>query len=391
MNYNFDKIIDRRGTNSLKYDFAVERGKPADILPLWVADMDFQTAPEIRDALAEAVRHGIYGYSESKDDYFKAVYNWYKDRFQWKVKKEWLVKTPGIVFAISAAVRALTAEGDGVLIQKPVYYPFSHIILKNKRKLINNPLIYKDGAYHIDFEDFEAKIKNNQVKLFILCSPHNPVGRVWTEDELTKLGDICMKYQVKIITDEIHSDFIYPGHLHTVFTNIKEEYLDHTVVCTAPSKTFNLAGLQVSNLFIANKEMRKKIQEEIDLTGYSQLNTMGLIACQVAYEKGAPWLEELKVYLKGNLDFVRSFIAEQIPQIKLVEPEGTYLVWLDCTALNLNEAELENLVTNKAKLWLDGGTMFGQEGLGFQRVNIACPRSILEKAFMQLAKAIREL
>jgi len=391
LNYNFDKIIDRRGTNSLKYDFAVERGKPADILPLWVADMDFQTAPEIRDALAEAVRHGIYGYSESKDDYFKAVYNWYKDRFQWKVKKEWLVKTPGIVFAISAAVRALTAEGDGVLIQKPVYYPFSHIILKNKRKLINNPLIYKDGAYHIDFEDFEAKIKNNQVKLFILCSPHNPVGRVWTEDELTKLGDICMKYQVKIITDEIHSDFIYPGHLHTVFTNIKEEYLDHTVVCTAPSKTFNLAGLQVSNLFIANKEMRKKIQEEIDLTGYSQLNTMGLIACQVAYEKGAPWLEELKVYLKGNLDFVRSFIAEQIPQIKLVEPEGTYLVWLDCTALNLNEAELENLVTNKAKLWLDGGTMFGQEGLGFQRVNIACPRSILEKAFMQLAKAIREL
>lgn len=391
MNYNFDKIIDRRGTNSLKYDFAVERGKPADILPLWVADMDFQTAPEIRDALAEAVRHGIYGYSESKDDYFKAVYNWYKDRFQWKVKKEWLVKTPGIVFAISAAVRALTAEGDGVLIQKPVYYPFSHIILKNKRKLINNPLIYKDGAYHIDFEDFEAKIKNNQVKLFILCSPHNPVGRVWTEDELTKLGDICMKYQVKIITDEIHSDFIYPGHLHTVFTNIKEEYLDHTVVCTAPSKTFNLAGLQVSNLFIANKEMRKKIQEEIDLTGYSQLNSMGLIACQVAYEKGAPWLEELKVYLKGNLDFVRSFIAEQIPQIKLVEPEGTYLVWLDCTALNLNEAELENLVTNKAKLWLDGGTMFGQEGLGFQRVNIACPRSILEKAFMQLAKAIREL
>lgn len=391
MNYNFDKIIDRRGTNSLKYDFAVERGKPADILPLWVADMDFQTAPEIRDALAEAVRHGIYGYSESKDDYFKAVYNWYKDRFQWKVKKEWLVKTPGIVFAISAAVRALTAEGDGVLIQKPVYYPFSHIILKNKRKLINNPLIYKDGAYHIDFEDFEAKIKNNQVKLFILCSPHNPVGRVWTEDELTKLGDICMKYQVKIITDEIHSDFIYPGHLHTVFTNIKEEYLDHTVVCTAPSKTFNLAGLQVSNLFIANKEMRKKIQEEIDLTGYSQLNTMGLIACQVAYEKGAPWLEELKVYLKGNLDFVRSFIAEQIPQIKLVEPEGTYLVWLDCTALNLIEAELENLVTNKAKLWLDGGTMFGQEGLGFQRVNIACPRSILEKAFMQLAKAIREL
>jgi len=391
LNYNFDKIIDRRGTNSLKYDFAVERGKPADILPLWVADMDFQTAPEIRDALAEAVRHGIYGYSESKDDYFKAVYNWYKDRFQWKVKKEWLVKTPGIVFAISAAVRALTAEGDGVLIQKPVYYPFSHIILKNKRKLINNPLIYKDGAYHIDFEDFEAKIKNNQVKLFILCSPHNPVGRVWTEDELTKLGDICMKYQVKIITDEIHSDFIYPGHLHTVFTNIKEEYLDHTVVCTAPSKTFNLAGLQVSNLFIANKEMRKKIQEEIDLTGYSQLNSMGLIACQVAYEKGAPWLEELKVYLKGNLDFVRSFIAEQIPQIKLVEPEGTYLVWLDCTALNLNEAELENLVTNKAKLWLDGGTMFGQEGLGFQRVNIACPRSILEKAFMQLAKAIREL
>jgi cystathionine beta-lyase len=388
MEINFDEIINRTGTNSIKYDFAALRGKPEGILPLWVADMDFRTPPAVTEALLKAVTHGIYGYSEIKTEYFDALYHWFHDRFGFNVKQEWLVKTPGVVYAIATAIRALTKEGDGVLIQQPVYYPFSEAIRSNHRRLINNPLVYKNGSYQIDFEDFESKITQNEVKLFILCSPHNPVGRVWTKEELTRLGTICMKHRVIVISDEIHADFTYTGHTHTVFAGISKEFLAQSIVCTAPSKTFNLAGLQVSNIFIANKEIRRKFKEEINRSGYSQLNTMGLIACQAAYEFGAKWLEELKTYLEGNLDFIRSFLAEHIPTVKLVEPQGTYLVWLDFQALNLSEEELEKLITHRAGLWLDHGTMFGSEGFGFQRVNIACPRSVLKQAFLQLEQAI---
>ncbi len=390
MSYQFDEIIDRKGTWSIKYDFAAERGKPTDLLPLWVADMDFKTAPPIVEALHRAVEHGIYGYSESKQEYYEAVASWFRNRFGWEVKREWLVKTPGVVYAIACAVRAFTKEGEAVLIQKPVYYPFSEIIRTNKRKLVNNPLVYRDGSYHVDFEDMEEKIIENQVKLFILCSPHNPVGRVWTKEELIRMGDICMKHGVIVVSDEIHSDFTYPGYQHFIFAGLKEEYLNHSVICTAPSKTFNLAGLQISNLFIANPSLRRKFRTEYIASGYSQLNTMGLVACRAAYEEGGPWLEELKTYLAGNLSLIRDFLRERLPQIKLVEPQGTYLVWLDFKALRLSEEELEKLIVEKAKLWLDGGTMFGEEGSGFQRINIACPRELLKKALLQLEKAIKE-
>lgn len=391
MSYNFDEVIDRKGTNSLKYDFAAERGKPADILPLWVADMDFRTPPAVIEALVKSAQHGIFGYSDNKQGYFEAIYNWYKNRFNWKIEQSWLVKTPGVVYAIAAAIRALTDKGDAIVIQQPVYYPFSETILANKRKLINNSLVYKNGTYKIDFDDFEAKIIKHGVKLFILCSPHNPVGRVWTREELVRLGDICIKHNVVVVSDEIHADFIYKGNEHCIFASIKPEYLNNAIICTAPSKTFNLAGLQVSNIFIANKEIRRKFKEEINRTGYSQLNTMGLIACQTAYEHGARWLDELKEYLEGNLDFIRSFLTERLPQIRLVEPQGTYLVWLDFQALNFNEKEIEDLIVNRANLWLDSGTMFGSDGKGFERINIACPRATLEKAFLQLEKAIHIL
>ncbi len=389
MTYNFNEIIDRRNTNSLKYDFAVERGKPDDILPLWVADMDFRVPPTVSKALVKASEHGIFGYSDTKNEYFQTLYNWYSSRFDFEIKKDWLVKTPGVVYAISTAVRALTKEGDAIIIQQPVYYPFSESIRANNRKLVNNSLVYENGSYRMNLEDFEQKIVENNVCLFILCSPHNPVGRVWTKEELIAVGDICVKHNVIVIADEIHADFIYKGHEHHVFSNLKPEYLDNSIICTAPSKTFNLAGLQVSNIFIANKEIRKAFIKEINRTGYSQLNTMGLIACQAAYEHGGEWLEELKEYLFGNLSFIRSFLAEYLPRIKLVEPEGTYLVWLDCKGLGLSDQELEELIINKAKLWLDGGTMFGKDGEGFQRVNIACPRSVLEKAFKQLREALK--
>jgi len=391
MNYNFDEVIDRRGTNSIKYDFAVERGKPEDVIPLWVADMDFRTPPAVTDALMKAVRHGIYGYSEIKSEYFEAIYNWFKKRFDWEVKRNWLVKTPGVVYAIAAAIRALTNEGDSVMIQRPVYYPFTECIIANNRKLVNNALVYKNGVYSIDFDDFEEKIIENNVKLFILCSPHNPVGRVWTRDELIRLGDICTRHGVIVVSDEIHADFIYKGHRHFIFGSLKDDFLNNSIICTAPSKTFNLAGLQVSNIFIANKEIKRNFKDEIRRTGYSQLNTMGLIACEAAYRHGAQWLDELKEYLEGNLNFVRSFLKERLPHIKMVEPQGTYLVWLDFTELHLTEEELEDLIVNRAKLWLDSGTMFGMEGRGFQRINIACPRAILEKALKQLEMSVNSL
>lgn len=388
MKYEFDRIIDRKGTNCLKYDFAAERGKPEGILPLWVADMDFQTAPEIVNRLEKAAGHGIFGYTEAKEDYYFAVASWYERHFNWKVEKKWLLKTPGVVFALAAAVRAYTEEGDGVLLQQPVYYPFSEVIRDNKRVIVNNSLRLIDGHYEIDFEDFEEKIIRGKVKLFLLCSPHNPVGRVWKEWELRKLGDICLKHHVIVVSDEIHSDFTYSGNVHRIFASLDERYKDISVVCTAPSKTFNLAGLQVSNIFIPDPILRRRFKEAVRQTGYSQLNGLGLAACQAAYEEGESWLKQLKEYLQGNLSYVREYLKENLPQISLIEPEGTYLLWLDFRKLGLTEPEREELIVKKAKLWLDSGAMFGEDGEGFERINIACPGSILEKALHQLKYAI---
>lgn len=388
MNYDFDTVIDRRGTDCLKYDFAKERGKREDVLPLWVADMDFRTAPEILERLEKTVQHGIFGYSEGKEDYFQAVQNWYDEHFGWKVQRNWLVKTPGVVFAIAAAIRAFTKEGDSVLLQQPVYYPFSEAILDNHRNLVNNPLKLVDGHYEIDFEDFERKIEENEVRLFLLCSPHNPVGRVWKEWELRKLGDICLKHGVLVVSDEIHSDFTYEGYVHHVLAGLDPKYADITITCTAPSKTFNLAGLQVSNIFISNPKLKKQFREAIASAGYSQVNLMGLVACKAAYENGGEWLAQMKSYLAENLTFVKTFLRERLPEIRLIEPEGTYLIWLDFRELKLSEEKLEDLIVNKARLWLDSGAMFGVDGEGFERMNIACPRKTLCRAFTQLEEAM---
>ncbi len=388
MKYDFDTVIDRNHTNCLKYDFKTERGMEEDVLPLWVADMDFQTLPEIRSRLQEVVSHGIFGYSDGKEDYFAAVQGWYARHFGWEIKKEWLIKTPGVVYAIAAAVAAYTNEGDAVLIQQPVYYPFGQMIRENKRKLVNNPLQQRDGHYEIDFADFEQKIVEHHVKLFLLCSPHNPVGRVFEEWELKKLGDICIRHHVIVLSDEIHSDFTYPGHTHHVFASLGEVYANQCVICTAPSKTFNLAGLQISNILILNEKLRHAFESAVTRTGYSQAGIMGLVATQAAYEHGDEWVAELKAYLYENLNFVREYLKENLPQIRLIEPEGTYLLWLDFGGLGLTEKELEELVVKKAKLWLDRGAVFGAEGRGFERINIACPRSTLKQALDQLKNAI---
>ena len=391
MKSNFDSIINRTNTNSLKYDFTSERERPDDILPLWVADMDFIVAPEIQQRLYDVVNHGIYGYSDSKDGYYQAIYSWFRSKFNYEIKKEWIVKTPGVVFALAQAVRAFTKLGDGVIIQTPVYYPFKEVIIDNGRRVITNSLVLKNAHYEIDFDDFEEKIKKEKVKLFILCSPHNPVGRVWKKDELLKLGQICLKNDVKIISDEIHSDFIYPGHQHHVFASLKTELQNITITCTAPTKTFNLAGLQISNIFIADEKLRLQFKKAIASTGYSQCNLFGLAACQTAYESCSSWLEDLKQYLFENTRFVDEYLKEHIPLIKLIIPEGTYLLWLDFRRLQISDKELNDLLIEHARLWLDSGTMFGKEGKGFQRINIACPRAYLRQALNQLKNALEEI
>ncbi len=391
MKYNFDEIIDRRNTDCLKYDFAAEHGKPEDVLPLWVADMDFRTAPGIIERAVADAKLGIYGYTEGRDDYFQTVAAWYRNYFDWQVEKEWLVKTPGVVFAIANAVRALTDEGDAVMIQQPVYYPFSAVIRDNGRTLVNNELVFEDGHYEIDFEDFERKVIENRVKLFVLCSPHNPVGRVWTEEELRRIGEICLQHGVKVVSDEIHSDFVYEGRKHHIFTTVNPDLEEISIICTAPSKTFNLAGLQVSNIFIPNEKIRRAFRQQMSAVGYLEVNMIGLHACQAAYGTGREWLEELKVYLRGNLDYARDYLEKNLPQIKLVEPEGTYLLWLDCRGLGLPEERLEHLIVHEAKLWLDAGAIFGAAGEGFERINMACPRAVLGEALERLRRAVEKI
>ncbi|CCY59829.1 hemolysin [Clostridium sp. CAG:632] len=388
-NLDFDTIIDRKNTDCLKYDFAKRRGMPEDVLPLWVADMDFKTSSYVEDALAERARHGIFGYSESQTPYFEIVRDWMKRHHDWEVKEPWLIKTPGVVFALAMAVKAYTEPGDGVLIQSPVYYPFSEVIEDNGRRIVSNTLVLgEDHKYHIDFEDFERQIKENQIKLFFLCNPHNPVGRVWTTEELTRLGDICLKYQVTVVSDEIHSDFIFRGR-HQVFADLKREYADITVTCTAPSKTFNLAGLLLSNIFISNRELRHKFRQQVNAAGISQLSPFGLVACETAYTQGEEWYQAMLVYVAENIAFTKEYVEKHLPGVEMVEHEGTYLVWLDFRKTGLSVEELEDLIVNRAKLWLDSGKIFGKSGEGFQRINVACPRQILEEALHRIREQLQ--
>ena len=390
MPFDFDTVPNRRGTNCFKYDFARDMGMPEDVLPLWVADMDFPTAPAVLERLHALAEHGIFGYTGVKDAYFSAVHNWYAQRFGWETQRSWLVTTPGVVFAIAIAIRAFTQKGDAILIQQPVYYPFANKVTENDRQLVVNPLVLKNGRYEMDFADMERKIVDYHVKMLLLCSPHNPVGRVWTKEELLRVGEICQKHGVLVVSDEIHADFTYAGHTHRVFASVKSEFANFTITCTAPSKTFNLAGLQNSNIFIPNRQLRHAYKKELSACGCGGTNCMGMAACQAAYEAGADWLEQLKQYLAGNLAYIRQFLREKLPEIALIEPEGTYLVWLDLRKLGLTEQQQRQLIVQDAKLWLDTGTLFGQGGEGFERINIACPRTTIEQAMQRLEHAVHK-
>ena len=387
MHINFDEIINRRNTSCLKYDFAAERGYPKDILPFWVADMDFRAPVPVIDALKTRADHGIFGYTQIKDDYFNVLQNWFRTRHDWEIERSDLVITPGVVFAVATAIRAFTRHGDAVLIQQPVYYPFANMIRQNERVLVDNPLHLIEGRYTIDFEDFEQKIVEHGVKLFILCSPHNPVGRVWTRAELEQIAAICLRHDVIVVADEIHEEFVRPGFRHIPFTSLSEEAAAITVTCTSPSKTFNLAGLQISNIFIRDKDLRRRFKEELSRTGYDEPNTLGLAGAKAAYEHGAEWLTQLLAYIEENHTRTKSFLTAHLPKVQIIAPEGTYLLWLDFRAYGLSDEALNEKIIREAHLWLDDGPIFGAGGSGFQRINIACPWSTLETGLHNLAKA----
>lgn len=390
MKYDFDRVIDRRNTYSLKYDSAASRGKRADILPLWVADMDFRAPDEVLSALKDKAEHGIFGYSEPDGEYFGTVVEWFSSRHGWKPDPHKFVLSCGVVFALCTLLRVLTQPKDAVLICQPVYYPFEESITGNGRTLVVSELKYENGSYSVDYEDFERKIVENDVKAFILCSPHNPVGRVWTREELERVGDICLRHGVFVIADEIHADFVYGENRHTPFPTVKPEYEAHCAVCTSPSKTFNLAGLHNANIYIANDEIRARYCAELDRQGYSQSNIMGIVACQAAYRYGGKWLDELLRYLSENIAFVRQLLHDRLPQVSLIEPQGTYLLWLDFRRLGLSDRQLKELIEKQANVWLDGGYIFGKGGSGFQRINAACPRSVLKEALTRIENAVHK-
>ena len=383
--YDFDKIIPRRGTNSYKWDSMPE---DRDVLPLWVADMDFRTAPAIIDALARRVEHGIYGYVHVPVKYYKSVIDWFDRRHNWLIDREWFIYTSGVVPAISAVIKALAEPGDGVIVQTPVYNCFFSSIRNNGCRIITNPLKYENRTYHIDYEDLERKAAAPDTKLMLLCNPHNPAGRVWTREELCRIGEICIKNHVTVISDEIHCELVFPGHVYTPFASINKKHLQNSVTCISPSKSFNMAGLQIANTIAADDRVRQQIDKAININEVCDVNPFGIEATIAAYNQGEEWLIQLLDYLKTNYDFLCDFFTENLPQFTVTELEGTYLVWTDCSILHMSSDELQALLLEETGLWLNSGTMYGEEGEGFMRWNIACPRAVLEDAVTRFLKFV---
>lgn len=382
MKYDFDEIIDRRGTNCVKWDSA----ENPDVLPMWVADMDFRTAPPIIEALSRRVDHGVFGYTRVPQSYYDAVTGWFSRRHGWNIDKDWIIYTSGVVPALSAVIKALTVPGDKVLIQTPVYNCFFSSIRNNGCEIVESPLVYADNTYSIDFEDLERKVSDPKVKAMILCNPHNPAGRVWSRDELIRIGEICIRHEVVVIADEIHCEIVMPGYEYTPFASISEEFSRHSVSCVSPSKAFNIAGLQIANIVCADAGRRAKIDRAININEVCDVNPFGVIALQAAYNEGAEWLDQLLEYINGNYEYMRRFCEEHLPDFPITKLEGTYLVWMDCRKFGITSAELEKALIQDAKLWLNAGTMYGRDGEGFMRWNIACPRARMIEGLKRFEK-----
>ena len=390
MHYNFDAIIPRNGTHSVKWEFIPPvDGRPGtDLLPLWVADMDFPCAEPILEALHKRVDRKIFGYSNARSEgYLNAVQAWFKTRYQWHFDLEDIHLSPGVVPAVAILIKSLTRPGDGIIIQKPVYYPFMLLIENNDRRIINNSLHENDGYYTMDFADLEEKARQPDTTLMILCSPHNPVGRVWKENELRRLAEICLQNDVTIVSDEIHCDLIRENSIHIPLGKIISD--ERIITCTSASKSFNLAGLQTSNIIISSEKIRQQWKAEIiNKSGLFGTNPMGIVATEAAYTKGASWLDQVNRYINGNFEYVRKFLAEHLDKARYLIPEGTYFAWIDFRAYGFSAKQLEKMVQQQAGVFLDEGYIFGDEGAGFERINVACPRSILQECMVRIKDVI---
>ena len=386
----FDEVIDRKNTASLKWDCCKQRFNKEDIIPMWVADMDFKSPDRIIQAIIKRAEHGVYGYTESSEKLARTIMNWLAKKHQWNVEKSWIVHTPGVVTSLNAAILSFTNVGDKILMQTPIYYPFYSSIQDNLRELVTNPMKNIDGFYTMDFDDLEKKLAHG-VRMMILCSPHNPIGRVWRQNELEKVARLCKKYNVILISDEIHSDIVYKGYKHIPIASLGEEECLNSITLISPTKTFNIAGLCQSSAIIANEQYRRKFKNTINRTGAGMLNIFGLEAADTAYSCCEDWLEELMSYLQSNLDIVEEYFEKHIPQIKVIKPEATYMVWLDCNQLPLEMEKLKDFFTLNAGIGLNDGITFGKEGFGFQRLNFACPKTLLMEGLERIEKAVTEL
>lgn len=390
MKYSFSEKVDRIGSNCLKWDLINRTYNDSEIIPLWVADMDFKVPEEIGDAIRKRLEHPIFGYSLTPPSYYKAAINWFDKRFQWKVEKEWMKFAPGVVPGLKTIVAAYTKPEDEIIVQTPVYHPFYSIIKNNGCQVVENPLICKDGRYEMDFNNLE-KIITKKTKMIILCSPHNPIGRVWTVKELKRVGEICIKNNVLVVVDEVHADIVYKPNMHTVFASINEEFADNSIICTAPNKTFNIAGFKTANIIIKNEKLRNQYILQMEKDCIEGATTLGAVAQEAAYTSGEEWYQGLMEYLAGNIDFTLEFFDKRIPKIKIRKPEGTYLLWLDCSGLNMKPEELSNFFLKKCKVWLNDGSMFGHDGAMFQRMNIGTSRVVLQEALERIEREVNKL
>lgn len=390
MKYKFDKVIDRSNTSCAKWDATEELFGEKDLLPLWVADMDFKVPDEVVKVIQSQAEHGIFGYTSKKEGYYKAVIDWMKNRHNWSVEKEWICHSPGVVTALSLIVQAYSEPGDKIIVQPPVYYPFMKVIQNHNRQVVYNSLLLTEDRYEMDFEDLISKI-DSSVKIILLCNPHNPGGRVWTKLELERLGNICMEHGILVVSDEIHADLIFKPGEHTPFAAISEEFAENSIICTAPSKTFNLAGLQTSNIIISSETLREKFIAETEKYAIGMSNSFGALATEAAYKYGGQWLDEVLEYIEGNLQFITKYFESNLPVLKVLPLEATYLAWIDCRELGLTPEELEKLFLSKAKVALNQGYVFGPGGEGFVRMNLACSRTIVERAGKQMIEAVNSI
>jgi len=384
MRYDFDEVIPRRGTNSYKWDTETKE----DVLPMWVADMDFRTAPAVVDALKKRVEHGIFGYTKVPSEYYDSIVDWFRRKHNWTIKRDWIIYTTGVVPALSAIIKALTSPGDKILVQTPVYNCFFSSIRNNGCEIVTNPLIYINGTYQINFDDLEKKAADPKVKLLLLCNPHNPAGRVWTKQELVRIGKICLQNGIVIVADEIHCELVFPGHTYTPFASVSEEFLMHSVTCTSPSKAFNLAGLQIANIISADTNIRMRIEKAINVNEVCDVNPFGIEALMAAYNNSEEWLDKLNHYLFANYNYLKNYFKEHLPQFPVIRLEGTYLVWIDCSVLKLSSKEIVKTLLKRGKIRVNEGSLYGEAGDHFIRINIACPRQTLIDGLNRIRRAL---